>query len=104
MRYLDRRPEGALQLLPLVLPAYQQYYSYLPKEPEAVLAMAETPYEASSEGLAYAERRDGLVAELQNFCSGQGLDAMIWPTLGHQALRAGEQWPKGVDPGRYGSG
>ena len=95
VRYLDRRPEGAEQLLSLVLPAYRQFYSDLPETPEAVLAMAQTSYEESDQGLAYAEQRDTIVAELENFYSHHELDAMIWPTLGHQALRADESWPSG---------
>ena len=98
VRYLDRRPEGAAKLLPLVLPAYRQYYTYLPEKPEDVLAMSDVPYEESREGLAYAERRDALVAELQNFYSDHGLDAMVWPTLGHQALQAEDEWPSGPTP------
>ncbi len=98
VRYLDRRREGAAKLLPLVLPAYRYYYSDLPEEPEAVLAMADVPYEESSKGLAYAERRDALVSELHDFCASRGLDAMIWPTLGHQAPSTADQWPSAQTP------
>ncbi|MEM9386628.1 MAG: amidase [Pseudomonadota bacterium] len=98
VRYLDRRPQGAAQLLPLALPAYREFYSDLPAEPEAVLAMAQTPYEESAQGLAYAERRDALVAELERFCAERKLDAMVWPTLNHEALRGGESWPSGRTP------
>ncbi len=87
-----------MKLLPLVLPAYRRYYTDLPEKAEDVLAMSDVPYEASVEGLAYAQRRDALVAELQAFCSSQGLDAMIWPTLGHQAPQAADEWPSRQTP------
>ncbi|MEM8489312.1 MAG: amidase [Pseudomonadota bacterium] len=98
VRYLDRRPGGAERWLPLVLPAYQGYYSYLPSSPEEALAMSETPYEESEKGQAYAEQRDALVDELAGFYSTQNLDAMIWPTLNHLALKVDEPWPDGDTP------
>ncbi|MEM6537334.1 MAG: amidase [Pseudomonadota bacterium] len=101
VRYLDQRPEGAEELLPALLPAYQKYYSYLPAKPEELLAMSGTKYEESEKGLAYANQRDVVVSELGDFLAERAIDAMIWPTLGHEALKADEKWPDGSTPLSY---
>ena len=75
-------------------PAFQAYYSDLPKTFEEAEKYFEAPMIRDAAGQSFARSRAGVVKQLTDAMRRAEVEAMVWPTMPFNASPIDGKWPK----------
>lgn len=75
-------------------PAFQSFYSDLPKTFEEAEKYFSAPMTADPAGQSFAKSRAAVVTQLTEAMRKSGIEAMVWPTMPFNATPIDGKWPK----------